>query len=352
MTIGLQNSPLAAPSSPALDDIQKMGELLSRHIAPTPLVQLDLDLQDRRIFLKLETLSPIGAFKIRPALGALLSRDRRDLELGVATVSSGNLAYGMAWAARSLEVPMVAYMYNGAPQAKIDGVRRLEGEVRFVSQELWWDYITQAKMPDGPETFINPVTDPGVLTGNGTIGLELLEQLPGLSSVWAPFGGGSLITGIAGALKASGSKAEIYAVESDHAAPATAALAAGKVCSVPVRPSFIRSMGGPTVVPGLWPLTQKLLSGTAVLTEKEIVEAVRFIHGNLLLQRQDDPTIVYQENNNLYADASVFGIFSFPLLRGDPKTALEKPFSIVLTEETARRYFGDEDPMGKIPHTR
>ncbi len=254
-----------------------MQDMLGNYIRPTPLIQLDTGLSDRRIFLKLETQPPIGAFKIRPALGAILLRDPSDLARGVATVSSGNLAYGLAWAAQALKIPMVAYMTRDAPQSKIDGVRHLGGEIRFVSQEQWWRFITQETTPDQPEVFINPVADPGVLAGNGSIGMELMDQLPELSSIWAPFGGGSLITGIAAGLRVRGSEADIFAVESDHAAPATAALTTGEICEVPVRPSFIRSMGGPTVVPQLWPLTREILSGTAVLTESEIAAAVRVL---------------------------------------------------------------------------
>src|SRR5690606_24269950 len=106
----------------------------------------------------------------------LLSRDAATLKAGVATVSSGNMAYGMAWAARKLGVPMAAYMYAGAPQTKIDGVRSMGGEVRFISMEEWWRTIVGASRPDAAELLINPVTDPAVISGNGTIGLEIIQD--------------------------------------------------------------------------------------------------------------------------------------------------------------------------------
>ena len=194
---------MTAPRRPTPDEIADARKRIAPHVARTPLVRLDLGFPDRQVFLKLETLSPIGAFKLRPALNAVLSRDPADLKNGVAVTSSGNMAYGMAWAARLIGVPMVAYMYRGAPQTKIDGVRALGGEVRFVSAETWWDYITGADRPDASELLINPVTDQAVLAGNGSIGMEIVEDLPEVDVVLTPFGGGSMTTGVASAIKAA-----------------------------------------------------------------------------------------------------------------------------------------------------
>jgi threonine dehydratase len=218
---------MTGPHRPTLDQIAAARRRISPYVARTPLIRLDLGLPNRQIFLKLETLSPIGAFKIRPALNALLSRDAIALKDGVATVSSGNMAYGMAWAANRLGVPMAAYMVEGAPRTKIDGVRRLGGEVRFVSSATWWRYIIAAERPDIAELLINPVTDQAVLAGNGTIGLEIVEDLPNVDCVFTPYGGGSMTTGVASAVKAMRPEARIFAVEDENAAPVTAALAAG-----------------------------------------------------------------------------------------------------------------------------
>ena len=243
----------------------------------TPLVHLDLGLPDRRIFLKLETLSPIGAFKLRPALNALLSRDIVTLRNGVATASSGNMAYGVAWAANRLGVPMAAYMYSGAPQTKIDGVRKLGGEVRFISLETWWRYIVGAERPDLKELLINPVTDQAVLTGNGTIGLEIVEDLPEVDVVVTPFGGGSLTTGVASAVKASRPQAKVIAAEDENAAPVTAALAAGRIVEIDTRPSFVKSIGGPSLVPQLWPVVSQLIDGAVAVSLNQITDAMRLL---------------------------------------------------------------------------
>lgn len=270
---------MTAPRRPTLAEITEARARIAPHMPRTPLVRLDLGLPDRRIFLKLETLSPIGAFKLRPALNALLSRDPTALRGGVAVTSSGNMAYGMAWAARTLGVPMVAYMYRGAPAAKVEGVRGLGGAVRFVSAETWWDYITAAARPEAPELLINPVTDQAVLAGNGSIGMEIVEDLPEVDTVLTPYGGGSLTTGLASALKAVRPQARVLAVEDDSAAPVGAALAAGRIVTVKTRPSFIKSIGGPSLVPQLWPVARGLIDGAIAVSPAQVTEAMRLLFG-------------------------------------------------------------------------
>ena len=260
--------------APLLSEMQAARERIAPYIRRTPLIELDLGLSDRRIFVKLETLQPIGAFKLRPALSAILARDKAELRHGVAVASSGNMAYGTAWVAQRLGIPMAAYMMRDAPAAKIDGVRKLGGSVRFIDGQTWWNYITEAEQPDGPELLINPVTDAGVLAGNGSIGLEIVEDLPDLDWVLTPIGGGSLTTGVASAVKALRPQARVLAVESEAAAPATAALAAGRVVKVVVQQSFIKSIGGPSVVPALWPVVRSLIDGTAVVSLQQVVQAM------------------------------------------------------------------------------
>ncbi|MDI7864615.1 pyridoxal-phosphate dependent enzyme [Rhizobiaceae bacterium n13] len=268
---------VTAPHQPSLEDIAAARMRLVPHVPRTPLVRLDLGLPDRRIFLKLETLSPIGAFKLRPALNVVLSRDPSVLAKGVAVTSSGNMAYGIAWAARHAGIAMVAYMYRGAPQTKIDGVRMLGGEVRFVSAQTWWDYITEADRPDAPELLINPVTDQAVLAGNGSIGMEIVEDLPDVDVVLTPYGGGSMTTGVASAVKAVSKTVRVLAVEDESAAPVTAALAAGRIVTIEPRPSFIKSIGGPSLVPQLWPIARDLIDGAVAVSPGEVTDAMRLL---------------------------------------------------------------------------
>ncbi|MCI5112288.1 MAG: pyridoxal-phosphate dependent enzyme [Marivita sp.] len=268
---------MTVPCRPTLTEIAEARARLAPFLDPTPLFRLDIGSTNRRLFLKLETLTPIGAFKFRPALNAILSRDRAELRHGVAVPSSGNMAYAMAWAARAVGVPMAAYMYRDAPAAKVDGVRALGGEVRFVSRATWWSYIVEAARPEGPELFINPVTDPAVLAGNGTIGMEIVEALPGVGTILIPFGGGSMTTGVASAAKSLRPETRVFAVEDTSAAPVGAALAAGAVVQVETRPSFIKSIGGPSVVPQLWPVASGLIEGAIAVPPEQVCEAMRLL---------------------------------------------------------------------------
>lgn len=268
---------MSGPHRPSLGEIEAARARIGAYLPRTPLVPLHLGLSDRRIFLKLETVSPIGAFKLRPALNALLSRDRQVLAKGVATASSGNMAYGMAWAAKALGVPMAAYMYSGAPQTKIDGVRRLGGDVRFISMETWWRYIIDAERPDLAELLINPVTDQAVLDGNGSIGMEILEDMPDVDVVLTPYGGGSMTTGVASAVKALKPAAKVLAVEDENAAPVTAALSAGRIVEIETKPSFIKSIGGPSLLPQIWPVVSELIDGAVTVSLDQVTEAMRLL---------------------------------------------------------------------------
>lgn len=263
---------------PTLAQIYAARGRIAPYVRRTPLIELELNLPDRRIFLKLETFQATGAFKVRPALNALLSRSPDEIASGVATTSSGNMAYGMAWAARKVGVAMAAYMVGTASESKIEGVRHLGGTVRFVSDQTWWNYILGADRPEASELLINPVTDPAVLAGNGTIGLEIVEDLPDVDVVLTPYGGGGLTAGVASAVKALKRDTRVFAVESEHATPVTGALLANAVVTVAESKSFIRSIGGPSVLPQMWPLVSSLIDGAAVVSLEQVVQAMAMLY--------------------------------------------------------------------------
>ena len=143
--------------------------------------------------------------------------------------------------------------------------------------DTWWQYIIEAARPDGAELLINPVTDQAVLAGNGSIGMEILEDLPEVDVVLTPWGGGSMTTGVASAVKALRPEAKVFAVEDDNAAPVTAALAAGRIVDIETRPSFIKSIGGPSLVPQLWPVARDLIDGAVSVSLEQVTEAMRLL---------------------------------------------------------------------------
>ena len=163
---------------------------------------------------------------------------------GVVTASAGNMAQGVAWAARELGVPATIVAPEHAPQTKLDAIERLGGRVVKVPYERWWEIMTTSRYDDAEGLFVHPVQDERVMAGNGTIGLELAEELPDADAVLVPWGGGGLFTGIASALAALRPGDRVYAVQPETGAAVSAALAAGEPSEAPgFAPSFVDGAG-------------------------------------------------------------------------------------------------------------
>jgi threonine dehydratase len=224
-----------------LEEIRRAQELLAGKVLRTPLVRLE-----EGLFLKLENLQPIGSFKLRGALNAIGNAPPEELEAGVVTASAGNMGQGVAWAARELGLPCSVVVPENAPEAKLSAIERLGGRIVKVPYERWWQTLADSGYPELDGFFVHPVQDDRVMAGNGTIGLELLEDLPEPDVVLVPFGGGGLSSGIASAVKALRPETKVYAVEPETGAPLTAAFAAGE----PVRSHWrLRSPAGSRAAP-------------------------------------------------------------------------------------------------------
>jgi threonine dehydratase len=239
----------------------------------TPLLRLP----DTQIYLKLENLQPIGSFKIRGATNAIRRASEEELAEGVVTASAGNMAQGVAWAARERRVPATIVVPDHAPQTKLDAIERLGGRVVKVPFERWWQAIAESRFDEAPGLFVHPVQDELVMAGNGTIGLELCEDLPKLDTVLIPYGGGGLTTGIASAVRALAPDARIYPVEPETGAPVAASLAAGAPTEVEYTPSFVDGSGSPRVLPAMWERVQPLITGSFTVTLDETAAAVRLL---------------------------------------------------------------------------
>ena len=175
----------------SLDEARAARERTREITVRTPLVRFDYD-TDAEIYLKLECLQPIRSFKLRGASNAILAAGRETLAEGVWTSSAGNMAQGVAYTARAIDVPAVVYMPDTAPQAKIDNVQRYGGEVRMLPVMEWAEVFRDRRNPGASGVYIHPYSDPLVMAGNAVIGLELLEDLPDVDAVVVPWGGGGL----------------------------------------------------------------------------------------------------------------------------------------------------------------
>ena len=260
-----------------LADIEAARQRIADSVIRTPLVRLNVDNAPAEIYLKLENLQPIGSFKLRGAGNAIGVAAKADLKDGVYTASAGNMAQGVAWNARRLGLPCTVIVPDHAPETKIAAIKRLGGKVIKVTFDEWWQIILNHEYPGQKGYFIHPVSEPAVMAGNGTIGLEILEDLPDVDAIVIPYGGGGLSCGIASAIRARKPDTKLYAVEVDTAAPLVASLAAGSPQTVAYTPSFVDGMGGKSILPEMWPLASTLLDGSLVVTLKQVAQTLKLM---------------------------------------------------------------------------
>jgi threonine dehydratase len=242
----------------------------------TPLVRLNIE-EPAEVYLKLENLQPIGSFKIRGAANAMARLSEETLARGVLTASAGNMAQGVAFCARRLGVPCTVIAPHSAPATKIAAIERLGGRVIQVSFDRWWETFEERRYPGVDATFIHAFDDLDVMAGNGTIGLEILEDLEAVEAIVVPWGGGGLSCGIASAVRDKKPDCRIYAAEVDTAAPLAAALAAGEPRVVDYRPSFVDGIGSKTVLPRMFERARLLLAGGLVASLEGVADAVRLL---------------------------------------------------------------------------
>ena len=241
----------------------------------TPLVRLHVENAPAEIYLKLENLQPINSFKIRGATNAIMLAPAAERAQGLVTASAGNMAQGVAWAARELGVPATIAVPEHAPEAKLAAIERLGGRVLKLPYDDWWNTIITSHIDGVDGLFVHPVQDPGVMAGNGTIGLEILEDLPDPDAVVIPYGGGGLTAGIASAVRALRPATKIFTAEPETGAALAAAVAAGHPADVDYRASFVDGAGSRRVLDSMWPLVAPLVDRALAIPVGEAAAAVR-----------------------------------------------------------------------------
>jgi threonine dehydratase len=271
-TIGLM--PAVCPS---LDAVRDARLAITGSAIRTPLVRLNVQDAPAEIYLKLENLQPIGSFKIRGATNAIAHLRPDELARGVLTASAGNMAQGVAWRARELGIPCTVIAPDTAPETKVRAVERLGGRVLKVPFDAWWRAFEERGYPGVDGTFIHAFDDLNVMAGNGTIGLEILEDLPDVDAVVIPWGGGGLACGIASVIRELKPTCRIFAAEVATAAPLIASWKAGAPQMIEPQRSFVDGVGGKSVFPGMFERAQRLLDGSLVAQIDEVAEALRLM---------------------------------------------------------------------------
>jgi len=243
----------------------------------TPLLALATARGAARISVKLENLQPIGSFKLRGAANAMALAAPADLAQGVYTASAGNMAQGVAWCARERGIPCRVIVPESAPDNKLAAIARLGGTVIKVRFDDWWRAMIEHGVPGMGGLFVHPFADMNVMAGNGTIGLELLEDAPDLDAILVPWGGGGLACGIASAVRAVSPATRVYAVELDVAAPLSASFERGEATTITPTRTWVDGIGGRAVAEEIFPLAMELLAGVLTVTIGQVAAAVRLL---------------------------------------------------------------------------
>lgn len=251
----------------------------------TPLVRLEIpSLPGSRrpgaseLFLKLETLQPIGSFKLRGAWNAVRRLPRADIANGVWTVSAGNAAQGVAYAARKAGVPASVLVMDTTPATKLRAIERLGAQIVQAPYEECWRTVETHNSDRMQGHFVHPFDDDAFISGNGTIGLEIVEDLPDVDAVIAPIGGGGLLAGIGCALKALRPSVAVYAAEPETAAPLATSFRAGDASRFEGwTPSFVDGAGGRSVVPNMWGPLRQWVDDSIVVSLEEAARAMALV---------------------------------------------------------------------------
>ena len=268
----------------SLETIRAAADHVYEAAVRTPLVRLELPFasdsdansSSPEIYLKLETVQPIGSFKIRGAYNAVRQLAAEDLVKGVWTVSAGNAAQGVALAARHVGAQCSVMVMETAPETKLRAIERLGAAIVKTSYDECWRTVETHRSDRMRGHFVHPFDDDHFMSGNGTIGLEIHEDLADVDAVIVPFGGGGLLAGIAVAVRALAPRARVYAAEPETAAPLAASLKAGRASYFDGwTASFVDGAGGRSVIETMWPIVRDTVADSIVVSLDDIARAMK-----------------------------------------------------------------------------
>jgi threonine dehydratase len=268
----------------SLHDIQQARALLENVAARTPLFEWTYGPDQRKLYLKLENLQPIGAFKLRGAYNKVASLSEDDRRHGVISYSSGNHGQGVAYAARALGVKAIIVMPGNAPKNKLEATAALGAEIITVGPGSEERRLRAEELAaEHGYAIVPPYNDEKIIAGQGTVALEILEDLPGVETVLVPVGGGGLISGISAAIKLSNTKIKVIGVEPELAADAQASLRAGRIVSSPaeqVSQTLADGLRTQSIGAINFAHIRAYVDDIVTVTEDEIREAMRALSAN------------------------------------------------------------------------
>ena len=261
-----------------LKEMRDARSRIASSIVRTPLVRLDLGPEFPDIRLKLENLQPTNSYKLRGAVNAVAMLSESERQLGVWTISAGNAGQGIAFAARQAGVSCTVVAIETAPSSKLERMRALGAKLIPVSYEAAWRALGERAYPGIAGTFIHPFDDQNFIAGHSTMGFEILEDAPDVTTVITAIGGGGLITGVGSALKALKPEIKIWGVEPETAAPAALSFAKGSAQVFSGwKASFVDGAGGQSVFPRMWERIKPVVDGSIVVSLEQTKGAMRLM---------------------------------------------------------------------------
>jgi threonine dehydratase len=259
----------------AIEDVEEARGRIADTVLRTPLVKLDAGAGAPEIWLKLENLQPTNAYKIRGATNAVAHLTDEERAKGVWTISAGNAGQGVAYAARKFGIPSTVVAIESAPQTKLDRMRALGATIVPVSYEQAWEAAEAHAFEGLDGTFIHPFDNHDFIAGHGTMGLEILEDLPEVRTVIAAIGGGGLITGVGSAIKAKRPDVKVLGAEPETAAPYAYSLREGRPSWFPDwQASFVDGAGGKSVTERMWQRMRAVTDGTITVALDQVRAAM------------------------------------------------------------------------------
>jgi threonine dehydratase len=269
----------------SLSDIQQARTVLHDIAIRTPLFEWTKPSAPRKLYLKLENQQPIGAFKLRGAYNKVASLTDEERRRGVISYSSGNHAQGVAYAARALGVKAIIVMPANAPRNKLDATAALGAEIITVGPASEERRLRAEQLAaEHGYAIVPPYNDEKIIAGQGTVGLEILEDLPDVETILVPVGGGGLISGIAAAIKLSNPKVKVIGVEPKLASDAQASLRAGQIVSFPpeqVSQTLADGLRTQSIGAINFDHIRAYVDDIVAVTEAEIRDAMRALSANV-----------------------------------------------------------------------
>ena len=270
----------APPVRPVtLEEIRAARERIRGVITRTPLIRLLHGVEGApEIWLKLENLQPINAFKLRGAANAVAMLSPADREKGVWTISAGNAGQGVAYAARAAGIPCTVVVIETAPETKIERMRALGAKLVRAPFDKCWQAMDDRSFPGVEGTFVHPFDDHDFIAGNASVALEIVEDLPNVKTVISAIGGGGLVAGIGSALRHVAPHVRVLGAEPETAAPGAASFKAGGPQEfVQWQASFVDGAGGKSIFPRMWERLKDTVDGSVVVTLDEVKNAMRIV---------------------------------------------------------------------------